>query len=228
MGSNFNGAGSFSGGGGAVQWLNDYPVTPGEVLSLRSGVITFEDGKTFTKGGAVNNTSGAPNGQVDGGQRGGEGCSNTSASPSLSKAGGGGAGGYTGKGGNGGRYWNSTTYNGGNGTGGGSGGGASSDLTTSSRNNGGGGGGGSTYLYGQGPNGSGGIKGAGQPYPTGTQRGGAGSPGNGSAAVGGGGTASPHYDSGYNPHGSGGGWCFRFVWPGDESRGHFPSVVKDV
>lgn len=235
MGTNIQHNGVHSGGGGGLKWLNDYPVEPGDVLSLRGGVITFADGKTFGINSAVNNTPGAPSGQLDGGQVGGNGCSIADPAPTWDCAGGGGAAGYTGRGGSGGRVWNSTTYRGATGSGGGAGGGGSCGYSTNWRTRGGGGGGGSTFLYGQGGNGGGGQNGPwkssdagtnGANWPAGEQRG-----GNGSAkgtAGGGGGAAAPHFDSNGAPHGSGAGWCVRFVWPGDESRGHFPAAVEDV
>jgi hypothetical protein len=235
MGTDTQHNGVYSGGGGALKWLNDYPVEPGDVLSLRGGVITFADGKTFALNSAVNNTAGAPSGLLDGGQMGGNGCAKSDPSPTWDCAGGGGAGGYTGRGGGGGRVWSSTCYVGRPGGGGGAGGGGSCGYSKNWRTRGGGGGGGSTFLYGQGNNGGGGQKGPwkssdagtnGINYLAGEQRG-----GNGSAkgsAGGGGGAAAPHFDSGGSPHGSGAGWCVRFVWPGDESRGHFPAAVEDV
>lgn len=234
MGTESSGSGAYSGGGGGLQWLNDYPVEPGQTITLKSNGVTFADGTVLSVRSASQNAPGSPSGVLDGGQSGGDGCSNAVSShvgPTHSKAGGGGAAGYTGRGGYGGKLWSSSTYNGAKGNGGGGGGGASSGWNTNAKSKGGGGGGGKTFLYGKGGDGGGGAKGPYNDvyhnYPTGTQRGGNGSAGYGSTG-GGGGAASPVYDTGHNPHGGGSGWAIRLVWPGDESRGHFPDLVVDV
>jgi hypothetical protein len=231
MGSGQSSNPPYSGGGGALQWLNDYPVQPGEVISLYTDTgMTLPNGDRFGGGGHANNeVPGSPDGLLDGGQTGGDGKRNEVC------AGGGGAAGYKGRGGNGRGKVNTTYYSGTKGTGGGGGGGGSSGYSTSTPTVGGGGYGGYTYLFGEGASGAAGVATQNPPWPNGTQVGGHGSynrsnqgGGIGGNASGGGGYAAPMYDSNQRPHGTGSKGVYRWVWPGDESRGHFPNLVEDV
>ena len=219
----------WSGGGGALQWINDYPVEPGERIDMNSSglYMTFPDGTQWRTGWGNQDTPGSPYGLLDGGQTGGNGCRE------KSNSGGGGAAGYKGTGGAAGCYVGTSTNAGGNGSGGGGGGGGSSPYSTSLPDQGGGGAGGVVYLYGEGLSGAGGPKGYAAPYPA--TYGGAGSydrrnhgGDRGGSAYGGGGWSAPNFDTGDQPNGIGSWGCVRFVWPGDESRGHFPNAVEDV
>jgi hypothetical protein len=154
--SNANG-----GGGGALRYINNLPVTPGETLEVYVGWSDFLGGArdTYIKRGA-NTLVYAGGGGMSGSYNwlGGTGGSTIGAGPYggtvgggdggdsgfAANAGGGGAGGYSGTGGKGAGGTAATAGAGGGGGGGGS----------SSSDNPGGGGGGGTGLYGQGTNGT--------------------------------------------------------------------------
>jgi len=135
-GAGQGGNGGSGGGGGGLRYINDYPVTPGQVLNINvgnggnggnngngssggtseiTGIVTATGGAggTNSQGGSASGGSGSTIGGNIGGGNGGTGGGGTL----TSAGGGGGAGGYTGNGGNG------SSATGGNGSGGGGAGG---------------------------------------------------------------------------------------------------------
>lgn len=208
-----------SGGGGALSYVNNITVSPGESLTVIAGATNtnsaFKRGATFLvhAGGG----SGATAGSVLVGTGGSGG-----AGRSAESSGGGGAGGYSGAGGIGGNAGSS----GGNGSGGGGGGsGGSGPLAGISNWFGSGGGG--VGLLGQGSNGSGGAgSSAGGGTPGGGGSGGGSGGGAGSGVTGGtygGGAGCGRNVSGSLQGGSGGGsGAVRIIWPGTTRQ--FPST----
>jgi len=216
-------SGITGGGGGALAYRNNIPVTPGQVLDLHVGECDddatrsrswFSDGINITAAnGAYRDIPGAPSGTYDGGGSGGAG----------GFSGGGGAGGYSGNGGAG----RGEGLDGLPGSGGAGGGGSHSwppssfspgEETISS------GPGGSVGLQGQGLNGAGGDASSVTLWP-----GRAGSGGSEAddtvfaSGYGGGGGSNFTYRvsdgdaRGLSPY-DGGNGAVRIIWPGDERQ----------
>ena len=224
---------SGSGAGGALRYINNYSVTPGQSISV--SVSTGGDFVDFvsklTVGSTIILSAGLGSSDCVG-TGGGNGGASTVSTPPYYSVGGGGAGGYSGNGGTGGNG------GGGNaGSGGGGGGGGSGFFTTGPDIAAGAGGGGGVGIYGQGANGSGGA------YLGGTGGGSNGGGGGSSGANGVSGQASTPYGNGgggsggsfgggggsygfnyypYGPFGSGVGGAVRIVYPGTTRQ--FPST----
>lgn len=163
-------SGTGGGGGGALAWLNDYPVTPGTVLNITVGgagsassVKTAANVNIVTAGGGNGRTGGSPSWisttlYATGGGKGGFGGYGGGTGNVINYAGGGGgAGGYSGDGGNG--AWATST-----------GGTLTNYAATGAATNSGGGGGGGVDdhgggvgLNGRGVNGASGGTGPGLP-----------------------------------------------------------------
>jgi hypothetical protein len=172
------------GGGGALAYVNNISVTPGEALTVEAGTWGgYTAGSGYVAAGHSDLKRGATIlCRANGGESGSTGSSGSSGRGGLggtvdtgtggsggtgggyqnqSHGGGGGAGGYSGDGGDGAMgslSTSSTTYSGGTGSGGGGGGGGSKNLSASS-----GAGGGGVGLYGEGASGAGGGSGLNQP-----------------------------------------------------------------
>lgn len=227
-----NTSGSTGGAGGALSYINDHAVTPGDSITLSVGrggykytstasAGPFLGGNTYFGNSSLCFASGGNNGTPtiigNGGGLGGTGAAGGSYC-----GGGGGAGGYSGNGGNGGGY----AGNGGNGLGGAGGGGGGGGSTDSA------GAGGGVGLLGEGASGGGGLGSTANGYNGfggsgglggGGDRGGlsAGSisyPSNGGYYGGGGGSA----DAIAGENGGGGPGAIRIIWPGKVRQ--FPST----
>ena len=141
------------GGGGALAYVNQYPVSPGEVITVQVGTATISSATdTHIKKGSTTLCHAGAGGWGTGGVvvvgSGGSGGAGGTTGNFYACAGGGGAGGYSGTGGTGGS--SSTAGSAGNGGGGGGGGAASNSYMQT------GAGGGGVGIYGQGANGAGG------------------------------------------------------------------------
>ena len=226
------GSAGSAGGGGALNWTNNHPVTPGEVLTIGvafggvggSGVGT-SGGDSFVTNDAgyiclaKGGFAGSKNDITPGGQRnegfpssqGGNG-GNGGAGNTRVGNGGGGAGGYTGNGGTG----SSSTGNGQAGSGGGGGGGARPGSFN-------GGGGGGVGVLGQGSNGAGGTSNDGNQFGRGGS-GGTDAEGVNAGSYGGGGGAPDDNES--NAAGGNGGHGAVRIMYGDNRT--FPNPAGDV
>jgi len=163
------------GGGGALAWLNDITVTPGESISIQVGAYgtygyyttgSRAGGDSFFKNASTINAGGGSPGRynttISGGTKtistsygtygGGDGGDSVNLGYYSGPSGGGGAGGYSGDGGDG----KAGTATGDNGAGGGGAGGAGATGTYAYHISGGGGG---VAPYGEGTSGSGGSAG---------------------------------------------------------------------
>lgn len=197
-----------AGGGGGLRWINNLPVTPGEILTIQTGaanensfiargsnVLVQANAAIVSSGGTGTTIGAGPFGGTVGGGNGGSG----------GNGGGGGAGGYSGNGGNGGSYASSSRGSYGQGGGGGGG-----EVL-----NEGGGGGGGVGILGEGSNGSSGYNGSGG--SGGSGGGGGGSMGGPGGIYGGGGGRN----LGGN-YGTGGRGAVRIIWGAGRS---FPSTL---
>lgn len=227
------GSGGSAGGGGALNWTNNHPVTPGETLTIAVAQGGIASNGIGTSGGdsfvyndagyiclAKGGNAGQPTGTTSGGLRssgfpsnqGGTGGTGGGGTSRTVGNGGGGAGGYTGNGGNG----SSGSGNGSAGSGGGGGGGG-----RPSQLNGGGGGG--VGVLGQGSNGAGGTSTDGNQYGRGGS-GGTNAEGTNAGTYGGGGGA-PDDNESNAPGGDGGNGAVRIMY-GDSRT--FPNDAADV
>jgi len=215
-----------SGTGGALRYLNNYAVTPGQAITVQ---VNGGDGYTssLTASSTIILSAGLGNLNCVGTGGGNGGAGQGYSAPNYIAPGGGGAGGYSGNGGDGG------IYVGAGGSGGGGGGGGSGFYTTGPYIASGGGGGGGVGLYGQGASGGGGSPAGG----TGSLNNGG---GGGSSGTGGGNCqATSPYGNGAGgggglfggggggpasggPGGGGAGGAVRIVYPGNTRQ--FPST----
>lgn len=200
--------GRAGGGGGALAYLNNYGVTPGNSYTVgvggfnpgtNGGASTFINSSTLRAGGGRNNCLapgvGGRGGLVIAGTGFGGGNAGCVGGAAPVRSGGGGAGGYAGAGGAG-----QTSANGCNGTGGSGGGGSVASGV--------GGSGGGVGILGQGSNGAGGIRNCA------TNRSGTAGSGGSGVLYGGGGSPTVCIP--------GGGGATRIIWPGTTRS--FPST----
>ncbi len=222
--------GNAAGSGGALAYVNNYSVTPGQSYSVivgAAGTPSSSGGQSrfvasnvcAANGGVLG--LGAAGGTVNAGTGGSGGSSGLGPS---NPTGGGGAGGYSGAGGNGAQYLSDSSA--GSGGGGGGGGSPSGDPDGNSI---GGGGGGGVGLLGQGSNGFRNI----YANPTFYNGGGGGSGGGGGEGgfagqnlglPAGGNGGSPGGGAGWSPDvaRNGGTGAVRIIWPGTTRQ--FPST----
>ncbi|MGZ3774894.1 MAG: DUF7483 domain-containing protein [Bdellovibrio sp.] len=221
-----------SGGGGALAYVNNVSVTPGETLTLRvsqsapsSPTSTYlkRSATSLCEAGSGASTASGPGGTVIVGTGGSGGAGGN-------YCGGGGAGGYSGAGGAGGQF------NGASGSAGAGGGGGGGGAYNGGSDGPPGGAGGGVGLFGQGANGASGNGGTGSGSPGG---GGGGGGSGGTAGQNGGAfsTSSPAGIGGNYGGGAGGGnngnlsisggnGAIRIVWPGATRQ--FPSTSVDA